>query len=188
MNCEQARELWHDRCDGLLESAEEASLAVHLRSCPACSRYHRQMDRMERAFSVLREASESVGVSDKEWAGSLSADPASVRGRRRIPLWHLGRVAAAVALLVGAGVFVSQYDHRRGSAPGPLGGATPVPAAAAGQEPVAPTEIVLAKASDAEFIAVHRETPEPRVHVFWLYRTGERPASMVRWPSIRQGA
>ncbi|MCK4659520.1 MAG: zf-HC2 domain-containing protein [Phycisphaerae bacterium] len=161
MNCKQARELWHDKCDGRLQAADRASLAIHLETCEGCRQYHEQMGRLEGILSALRDSTESVGA------------PVVERRRARwISIWHVGRVAAVLALVVGAGLFVSQYE-RGGS--GVLNYNPPLPSlinTASVQEPVTPAEIVLTGISDREFIAVAQKTSHPKVHMFRLYRTG----------------
>jgi hypothetical protein len=97
--------------------------------------------------------------------------------------WHIGRVAAAVALLVGAAVIVTQFDQikdqKKGSGSvsrnGPEGAShelslTPISTEVPHPPPA---QIVLTGATDSQYIAVNRRTSNAKVHLFWLYRTEE---------------
>ena len=91
MNCQEAKQHWHDLCDGTLSSHDQASLAEHLQACDACRRHHAQMDEMNHALDVLRADTEAIETSDGLRKG---------RGSERSPSGPLRFVLGAPGLTV----------------------------------------------------------------------------------------
>ena len=155
MNCEEARPRWHERFDG---GAKDAELEDHLEFCASCREYAGQMDRLAGVLDELRVETESV-VSR---AVGLSADE-RVKSPQRMS-WVFARrfmrIAAAVAVLVGGGVFY--YSSHRV----PVG-----PGVSTGEVGLADPRIGISlRAETAErFMAVAKPTSEPNVQLYWLY-------------------
>ncbi len=98
LNCEQARELLHDRIDGDLAAVDGQRLDAHLSRCEACRRWAREMGRVQAALGELREASRHFGEAAERPSG----------GRRRASRgWRPMRIAAA--LLLGAGATLGAW-------------------------------------------------------------------------------
>ncbi len=96
MNCERARELCQDRCDGDLSRPLDDELTAHVRSCAACREYERQMAVLIGGLDTLRDESAALNFD-------APAAPRVV-GRPKIRSWGVAaRIAAAVVLMVGAG-------------------------------------------------------------------------------------
>ena len=102
MNCAQARELWHERLDGLSDSAAEAEVETHMSACAACRVWRGQMRQVAGALDELRVQTEQVGVNpSREREGVvISIDGPHVRPRRRpAAWWAFGRIAAGMVLI-----------------------------------------------------------------------------------------
>lgn len=156
MNCDEARQAWHERIDGELPAEGAASLALHLRACPVCREYAAQMDALAGTLDSLRAATDKIGAAP------------SKRRRRRIPI--IGSLAAAIALLVTAGVFLREHP--------PAGNGYAGDAAVRDSHPLStdavderPTTVLLSGRSADDYIPVAQPTSQSNVHVFVLYRT-----------------
>ena len=168
MDCEKAKHLWHERCDGELTPAQRAALEIHLQACQSCRAHHGQMDGMAAALDRLRGDSQAVGV------GTEAAPLAALRRSRWASVWRISRVAAALAVVLGAATYLSWQGT---AGPETVGVTSPSPtivasASAAFEQPV-PASVVLSERSAVRFIPVARETSDPNVHVFVLYETFE---------------
>ena len=157
--CNEAKHLIADQFDGPVDSASEASLEIHLRSCPACRRYAAQMDALRGALRSLNE--ETAPLADEP-----ARQPAR---RRRLGLGALSGLAAAVALLITSGVFIMN----EGSSPG-LARLTPsatprVVGLAPEVSEQSRATVVLTHSSAAKYIPVERESSRPDVHMFMLF-------------------
>ena len=110
MNCEQARELCQDRCDGDLSRGPNDELAAHVRSCAACREYERQMAALIGGLDTLRDES----------AALMFAEPAAaprVAGRPKNRSWAVaargfnGRFNNKLAVMIdGRTVFSSLFS------------------------------------------------------------------------------
>jgi anti-sigma factor RsiW len=163
MNCKVARESWHAQCDGELPPVERAALALHCERCPECRAYVQDMDAIARSLADLRAATDRVG------------QPASTAVSPTGPFkWATGvrRVAAAVAMVLGAGViaYLGAVDSEHGPS---LPSSTPrvVPSTELSARMPA-VQVALLAESDERFIPVTRDTSRPNVHLFVLF---ERP-------------
>jgi len=157
MNCTEAKNAWHAQCDGELAPEQAAALALHCAACPECRARVQGMNAIVDALAELGAGSNAVGTSG--------------RVRRTFWLRRGSRVAAAVALLLGAGVI--SYHAARDLAR-PMGGtptSVPQPSPPTGGAKF-PVQVALSGESDAEFIPVARTAGAPNVHVFILF---ERP-------------
>lgn len=172
MNCEQARHLCHDRLDGLIEACDDASLSAHLATCNECHIYCAQMGELSDTFAGLARQSELVGRAD----AAAGFAPATVQRPPYAPAWlRIGRVAAAIALLVGGGY----YAYRAGG-PLPPEQPTTVEVDAPGVPVIAqaaqrPARIALTGASIDDLMFVRHETKQPRVHLFRLHHVFKAP-------------
>lgn len=175
MNCEQARELCQDRCDGDLSRGLNDELAAHVRSCAACREYERQMAALIGGLDTLRDES----------AALMFAEPAAaprVVGGPKIRSWAVAaRIAAAVVLMVGAGQLANRW----------LGASKHGAARAVKNEKVAPAgpidpvgrrapAVQLVNQSARDYLVLERPTSQANVRMFQLYAvvtplTGEVP-------------
>lgn len=161
MNCAQARELWHDRLDGLSDSAAEAEVEMHMSTCSACRVWCDQMQQVAGALDELRVQTERVGT-----------EPIILRPRRRNALWWtIGRIAAGIALMIATGSYI--YNNRT------VTNDSEPPTIIAVNPPVltapARASMVLTGASESQYISVRHETSSPNIHIFRLYRAYKRP-------------
>lgn len=180
MNCHDAKQRWHDRCDGLLSSRDQAALAEHLQACEACRRHHAQMDEMNHALNVLRADTESIGTPDE-----LTKDRGLERlqeGSARFVFRRVSQVAAALALLLGVGWY---FAHNETQTASPEGAPVPRPAIGVVEAPTGPVirpHVVVSECNQADCIAVPQPTSQPKVHLFRLYRvvqpTEEPPSEL----------
>ena len=174
MNCAQARELWHERLDGLSDSAAEAEVETHMSACAACRVWRGQMRQVAGALDELRVQTEQVGVNpSREREGVvISIDGPHVRPRRRpAAWWAFGRVAAGMVLMIAGGAYV--YNNRTSTVDS---GPTSIPAIdPLGLTTTARATMVLTGASAQQYISVRHETSSPNVHIFRLYRAYKRP-------------
>ena len=180
MDCNEATQLWHDRCDGELTPIRAAAMEDHLRTCESCRAYHRQMDALSSAFADLRDDSQAAaGVPDETPASHVTRVARS--GWRWGSAWRIGGMAAAaaLALVVGTGLYLSQRDPTRiGNAGLPTSmphAITPV-----GESQPVPAKVILTGSSAVRFIPVEQKTHQPNVHVFVLYRTGEETTQPIK--------
>jgi hypothetical protein len=170
MNCEQTKQLWHDRIDGCSDPGAVAEMQQHLAGCVECRRYCRQMDALVDALACLREESEQAVM------------------QRRVPdrlftlnYRRLAGLAAAAIILVVAGLFLrtpqrvpNQFAARNDD----LGATTQImqPAEISSQNaaPEFRTSVNLIGESAETQLAVKRETGNPRVHLYIVYPLVER--------------
>jgi len=163
MDCAKAQQLWHSRLDGELTPPEQASLEAHLQACDVCRAHCRQMEELTGALERLRQGSEMVGQGRAADRRGASPRP------RWAEVWRVGRVAAVMALVVGAGVY---FSWQRVSKVIPVGSPVPGPTAERSlADGSSVAQVVLSGGCAARFIPVARETGHPNVHVFVLYET-----------------
>ena len=171
LDCQQARQAWHDRIDGVADPEATAAMELHLGGCEDCRRYCAQMQAMADALDHLRVVSERGG-------------PVAVQPQRRAG-WgalQVGRIAAAIALVVGAGLYVAM--RQRGAVDErAVVVAPPTPAATqrqATEEPAGRSEpgprawIRLTGEFTNAYLVERRDSGHPRVHVFKLYPLVQR--------------
>ncbi|UCG15264.1 MAG: zf-HC2 domain-containing protein [Phycisphaerales bacterium] len=168
MNCQEAKQRWHDRCDGFLSSRDEAALAAHMQACEACRRHHAQMDEMNQALSALRADTEAIGTLDEvpkdRASGRFHPRPARFVFRR------ISQMAAALALFLGAGWYLAHNEE-----PTALQENAPIhqPGLGVAEAPIGPVtrpRVVVSECNQADCIAVPQHTSQPKVHLFRLYR------------------
>ena len=149
LKCERARDLWHDGLDGRLQAEDAAALADHLEQCAACRAYDTQMRALTGALDELRRETESVGSAPSP--------------RRTIRHWWpaAGRIAAAIAIMVGATAYFLRPDGVVAPPPAP-----PARIAAA---------VTLEAESAQRYLIVQKETSAANVHFFQLYRVYTEP-------------
>ncbi|HRX87057.1 MAG TPA: zf-HC2 domain-containing protein [Phycisphaerae bacterium] len=160
--CAAARDAWHAACDGELAADAQAALDAHVAACPACRAYIDDLAAIAGALAELRTATQRVGAA-----------PARPTRRHATPwLNRLTRMAAAIALVLGAGVLAYLATVERPTAPTHTPTTVAQPPAPAGPDAPPPVAIALAGDSDERFIPVARATQQSNVHVFVLF---ERP-------------
>lgn len=174
MNCEHARQAWHDARDFGVTDPE---LTHHLESCEPCRVYFGQMGAIDTWLDELRCETERM-VSDREWPPVKAGGFTVSRVR---PMW---RAAAMIALAVGlswAAVGMWRAGHLfrivgGGDVPPGLtnesisnaGG----PAVAIDAPPPArATRVVLTGDTSGRYLAVEHQTSQPAVKFYWLFST-----------------
>ncbi|MCB9849721.1 MAG: zf-HC2 domain-containing protein [Phycisphaerales bacterium] len=158
MNCDAAKTACHAAIDGELSPADRASLTLHCQSCPACAAYVRDMEVLCGSLRDLRIETEAIGRP--------SATMATSSTRSAVPPWlrHTGRIAAAIALLFGAGLVVRQFGDRQPVAV--VENTTPQTSPMLATPDV---QIALAGDSADRYIAVEQKVATPTVHVYVMY-------------------
>jgi len=162
MNCTQARQAIHLKLDGELSATDAAALALHCAGCADCRAAADELADVIRALGDLRDATARVGEPRR-----IASTPV-----RRLKIFPLTRVAAAIALILGAGTLTYRAMQERvpgGAGESPVPYATPVsPVEASGRD----VQVALSAESDDRFIPVAQAVRQPNVHVFVLF---ERP-------------
>jgi hypothetical protein len=100
MNCTTAQNHWHAQQDGELSIEQQAALTSHLTGCAVCRAYIADLEAVTGALAELRDASSHIG--ETVTAGS----PHRTGWRRHLRGMNLrgGRIAATIALVLGAGL------------------------------------------------------------------------------------
>ena len=104
MRCEAARELLSEKLDGALTPEQERALAQHLEVCPDCRRIfaaYQQLDADLAGMAAEPPAQLKTGVM-----AQIAGIPQMQTVRKKRPLWGVGTLAAAaavLALLIGTG-------------------------------------------------------------------------------------
>ena len=152
MKCKGAQERWHRRLD---RRADDEELDRHLRECAKCRAYAARMGRVIELLDGLREDTESLVPSTSE--RSLRPTSGGPRAWVTPRGWTLLRIAAAVVVAVGAGLW-HRAERGRTVSSGPSGMAARFTAG-----------ITLQDKSRERFIAVAGPSDDPRVQTFWVY-------------------
>lgn len=157
MNCQDARERWHQ---GLDEDCRDPGLQAHLDSCDACREYSEQILAIVGALEELRE--------DTEHIVSARSDPArKVHAGFGRAHWSLLRrtvtgVAATITIVVGASLYLGTQRTST-----PKGPEAVVSAPAVHAE----LGIALRGESAERYLAVPAKATQPDVQMYWLYPT-----------------
>jgi len=166
LDCQQARQAWHDCADSLADQQDVALMQAHVAGCPECRRYVRQMDLLSDTLGHLRATSD----------GEL---PQTLRRPRR-QVWAQARaaaMAAALLLVVGIGLYFSpwrQPGDRVATVPQPSGSpaSQDLPRAESPDgTPTVRTVVQLRGESARAWMIEQRDSGHPRVHVYRLYPT-----------------
>lgn len=167
MNCDEARQRWHDRLD---EDRDDPALDSHLASCGACRCYAGQMGRIAQVLDELRDETESVFLRQE----GGSSDRGEAHGRRswRVFLRPAMGIAAAAAVAISASLFY--LVDQDGTIVAPI--SHPVEEqlgdAATEQFSVSPRLGISLRGESAQcLLAVAQPVSQDNVQVFWLYRT-----------------
>jgi hypothetical protein len=170
MNCEQAKQLWHDRIDGCSDLGAVAEMQQHLAGCVECRRYCRQMDDLADALACLRDQSERA-VMPRQMPRRL----VMLNYRR------LAGLAAAAIILVVAGLFLrtpqrapNQFAARNNDAGPTTQIMQTTDISSQNAAPEFRTSVNLIGESAETQLAVKRETGNPRVHLYIVYPLVER--------------
>jgi len=172
VNCEQAKQAWHDARDGVLA---DPAAGAHLAGCRECRAYCEQMTAIDGLLDELRIDSENV-VSSRVSTGSA-------RPVRTLRFHRAWLAAAAVAAAVGLGWIVAglvggggQRMVERDGPAGQLGANDAVPGDSAEtlddeRRPVSVTRVVLVGETSDRYLAVPAKTSQAGVKLYWLYPT-----------------
>ncbi len=167
MNCEQARQAWHDARDG---GALDAGAAAHVADCGECRAYVEQMSAIDGMLDELRFESEGV---------TARREPRPVRLRRWVPRRRVWLAAAMVAAAVGlawmtrglidggGGKLVNRDRSGLEDAPPPPDSLAPPGKIDA--RPVVATRVVLTGQTSDRYLALEAKTSQPGVKVYCLY-------------------
>ncbi len=156
VRCQDARDLIHDRIDGVAEASAIEALDAHVDICADCRRYADQMRALNDAFDQLRRESEIPQAPAAPWYGRLA------------------RIAAAVLIAAGAGWYLIRSRPSDDRAPVVRIAHSPVEPTQAvqpprGASPMPVASVELTGKSASSFVAMPRESGHPRVHVYILY-------------------
>ncbi len=156
MNCEQARQRWHDRVD---ERREDDQLIRHLNSCDACRAYADQMQLIVGVLDSLRRETETV-------VSRTAADDTDHRHGSN--WWSLSRkVAALAAAIVLAVSGLSHYATDRaidGVGVEAVSDRTPAPDSTASVQGIS----LRGKYVD-RLLVVPATVVDDNVQMYWLY-------------------
>lgn len=167
MNCHDARKRWHVRLD---EGGGDPALDGHMTSCVACREYGAQMSRLVGALDELRSETECI-VSRGAQEGRAAATPPARRSRFRL-VKLAGRVAAALAFVVGASMYLSSVDRSGSPADGTSITGSPGPTVLRVISFEDPRLGISLRGETAKrYLAVARPASQANVQVFWLYPT-----------------
>lgn len=158
VNCERARQLWHDQIDGCADPGSIAEMQVHLRTCDECRRYSRQMADLIDGLNALRLASQNV-------PHSMVRQPV----QKRSGLLRFARAAAIVFAVFGTLLYVANsYRHwpevqSVGNRPHVIGQES------GGRVPEPKAHVELTGQSEKTQLVVVRDSGNPQVHLFSIY-------------------
>ena len=164
LHCQQARQAWHDQIDGLATPDLVAAMQLHLGHCDQCRIYCDQINAVVGGLDYLRAISQNVPAHSKH----------EKRQVRRLYLRTV-RIAAAIAIVIGAGLYLStlQRSSDQTVADRPVPKATVQVTQTAKAPPMAapPARAIvrLTGESAEKYIAVQRDTGNPKVHLFVFY-------------------
>jgi len=174
MNCDEAKQRWHDQLD---DGRQDSQLAEHLARCASCARYAAQMETVLCGLDELRIQSElhpAVG----DWDGRATRYGRRVRWFRPLAI---GRAAAMIALCIGAYSWLEPGGARRSvesdvvqSGVVTTNRAARVPSPTAGPDAgsqAASLGMTLRGKSATQFLAVAQPTTSPDILMFRLYET-----------------
>lgn len=162
MTCEEAREAFTDLYDGTLSGPPLAELSHHMDACPACREEWESFRAGLRALGALRDAEPEPGFAMRV-AARIEAPSVWRRLREALfaPPWpKMPLHAAALAVLVLAGVWLVQREPAIRQAAEVRPPASPAPAAPV-PAPSRPTEVPLAAKEPAEPAAEPRSPTGP---------------------------
>ena len=177
MNCEQTKQLWHDRIDGCSDLGAVAEMQQHLATCVECRRYCRQMDDLADALACLRDQSERAVM------------PRRMPGRQFTLSYRrlAGLAAAAAILLVVAGLLLrtpqrapNQFAARNADSGATTQITQTTDISTQNAAPESQTYVNLIGESAETQLAVKRETGDPRVHLYIVYPLVERTPAEKR--------
>ncbi len=170
MICEDARRRLNRRLD---EGSADAELDRHLASCATCRTYTARLQLLAGVLDEIRVETESVACDGGEPLNlQVKARPRRFAWGDRAfagPLaWRAARVAAAIAIVLGALYLV--LPLRRSSRVAENVSSTTVPAAVGSHgAPHDALGVTLRGDSAERFIVAARPSSRPDVQVFWLY-------------------
>lgn len=157
MNCKEFRRKWHEWLDG---GGEDSGGDGHLAKCSECRRYASRMARLLKVLDELRVETASIV------AKTGAALPTRRRHIQRFG-WTASRIAAAIVIVMGAGLYFRTILHPSG----PDGDASGPPTVSNPIKEVFSTElgVTLRGASSEKFLVVARPTSQVEAQVFWMY-------------------
>ena len=172
MDCEQARQLCQAQCDGELTARLEANLAAHLAACEACRGHQRQMAALLGGLEALRDETARLDFTAPPGrAGFTSA--------ARFPLWQrwagVGRIAAVVAIAVGAASMLSRQPPGTDREAGP----SVVTRGSKSTEPATPAVVLAPPSARAERVGLPDGAGKEVRGLAWRDGTGPVPPAKL---------
>ncbi len=164
LHCQQARQAWHDQIDGLATPDLVVAMQLHLAHCDQCRIYCDQMKALVGGLDYLRLISENVPAHTKH-------EKRQVRQLYQ----RAARIAAAIAIVIGAGLYLSTLQRSSDQTvvdrpvPRAVVQVTQTAKAPPIAAPPARAIVRLTGESAEKYIAVQRDTGNPKVHLFVFY-------------------
>lgn len=156
MNCEQARQRWHDSVD---ELREDEQLRRHLEACEACRAYASEMELIVGVLDTLRRETETI-VSGTRVRHTGTARSSK---RRLFSRMAVGLAAALAVAITG----LSYYTPDRAIEGSRVG--TPLDVALTPDAPEPPLGLSLRGGFADRYLVVPAPVADDNVQMFWLY-------------------
>jgi len=152
--CKDIRAGLDDWLDHLADARIRAEIDAHLAECDACTRLFKRHQKINRDLTALSQAADRMADTVKSKAATS-----------RAPWWRpLLRVAAAILIVAGAGLFVV----RPWQPEAPVQIADNGDALPPDHQPPSPPAFRITVPDDR--MAVPVESANPRIHIVWLYQ------------------
>ncbi len=165
MNCELAKQRWHDLVDD--DGGFDAELDAHLASCEPCRRYAAEVGSVVSALDALGAETESIRSRSGFTIQPRLASPWRRATRALI------RMAAVLAVAASA-YFYFSWDGPTGPGEGEV-----VVERLVKQPPIVAARLGISLRGDSakNMVAFASPTSEPNVQLFMLYQAGPRASS-----------
>ncbi|MCA9256451.1 MAG: zf-HC2 domain-containing protein [Phycisphaerales bacterium] len=170
-DCDHFRARLDDWLDGTIEDADRSRIEAHLADCQACASMASAERRLTMDLSILNDLGNRIAHQAVE-------APPQTKPRTR---FNPGRIAAAVAILVGGGYAAVQFATR-------TPGVKESSDIDVNVESPAPIQTTFMMPRDDTRMSVRMPSENPRVHIVWLYDTAPDVAADAPIENESEGA